>query len=268
MYNNEQELYHFGVKGMRWGHRKVRGHAGPGKYATRKRQLEGDKRDLQTLNNGGHLSVGLTKKRQAAYDKRDKAVLEKRIAKNEAKISKNEQKNNKGLSTKQKKVLKVGAAAAGTMLAVYGTYKFSKWVDNQNVKLATHTGQEFASKFTEQIRPKSPQFPGPAGMNRYSIGQSSAFDAGNGLSKLVTEKVYSPKRTVRIKNAFEASKVNKGKKSASDIFDYNKTVSEILKDEQVLGKGQSEFSKSVRTSLDMGGSIPDEILKYTKKSRR
>ena len=258
---DNNELYHFGVKGMRWGHRKVRGHAGPGKYATRKRQLAGDKRDLDYLNKGEHLSVGLTKKRQAAYDKRDKAVLEKRIAKNE-------QKNNKGLSTKQKKVLKVGAAAAGTMLAVYGTYKFSKWVDNQNVKLATHTGQEFASKFTEQIRPKSPQFPGPAGMNRYSIGQSSAFDAGNGLSKLVTEKVYSPKRTVRIKNAFEASKVNKGKKSASDIFDYNKTVSEILKDEQVLGKGQSEFSKSVRTSLDMGGSIPDEILKYTKKSRR
>ena len=258
---DSNELYHFGVKGMRWGHRKVRGHAGPGKYATRKRQLAGDKRDLDYLNKGEHLSVGLTKKRQAAYDKRDKAVLEKRIAKNE-------QKNNKGLSTKQKKVLKVGAAAAGTMLAVYGAYKFSKWVDNQNVKLATHTGQEFASKFTEQIRPKSPQFPGPAGMNRYSIGQSSAFDAGNGLSKLVTEKVYSPKRTVRIKNAFEASKVNKGKKSASDIFDYNKTVSEILKDEQVLGKGQSEFSKSVRTSLDMGGSIPDEILKYTKKSRR
>ena len=258
---DNNELYHFGVKGMRWGHRKVRGHAGPGKYATRKRQLAGDKRDLDYLNKGGHLSVGLTKKRQAAYDKRDKAVLEKRIAKNE-------QKNNKGLSTKQKKVLKIGAAAAGTMLAVYGTYKFSKWVDNQNVKLAAHTGQEFASKFTEQIRPKSPQFPGPAGMNRYSIGQSSAFDAGNGLSKLVTEKVYSPKRTVRIKNAFEASKVNKGKKSASDIFDYNKTVSEILKDEQVLGKGQSEFSKSVRTSLDMGGSIPDEILKYTKKSRR
>lgn len=258
MYNNE--LYHFGVKGMRWGHRKVRGHAGPGKYVTKKRQLEGDKKDSQTLNNGGHLSVGLTKKRQAAYDKRDKAVLEKRIAKNDQK--------NKGLSNKQKKVLKIGATAAGTMLAVYGAYKFSKWVDNQNVKLATHTGQEFASKFTEQIRPKSPQFPGPAGMNRYSIGQSSAFDAGNGLSKLVTEKVYSPKRTVRIKNAFEASKVNKGKKSASDIFDYNKTVSEILKDEQVLGKGQSEFSKSVRTSLDMGGSIPDEILKYTKKSRR
>ena len=127
MYNNE--LYHFGVKGMRWGHRKVRGHAGPGKYATKKRQLAGDKRDLDYLNKGGHLSVGLTKKRQAAYDARDKAILEKRIAKNERELSKNDQKNNKGLSTKQKRNMKIGAAAVGTAMAVYGGYKLNKFLD-------------------------------------------------------------------------------------------------------------------------------------------
>lgn len=76
---NNNELYHYGVKGMRWGHRKARGHAGPGKYATKKRQLAGDKRDLDTLNKGGHLSVGLTKKRQAKFDARDKNAIEKRI---------------------------------------------------------------------------------------------------------------------------------------------------------------------------------------------
>lgn len=84
MYNyNEDYLMHFGVKGMKWGVRRARGHTGPGRYATRKRQLDGDKRDLETLNKGGHLSVGVTKKRQTALDARDKAVLEKRIARNE-----------------------------------------------------------------------------------------------------------------------------------------------------------------------------------------
>lgn len=81
-------LYHHGVKGMKWGVRKnkytariTRGHAGPGTYISKKRQLEGAKRDLKTLDEGGHLSVGLTKKRQKSLDARDRAALEKKIAK-------------------------------------------------------------------------------------------------------------------------------------------------------------------------------------------
>lgn len=74
------ELTHHGVKGMKWGKRKVRGHAGPGIYLTEKRRLAGYKKDLDTLNKGGHLSVGLTKKRQAAFDARDRRILEKRIS--------------------------------------------------------------------------------------------------------------------------------------------------------------------------------------------
>ena len=144
---NDNELYHFGVKGMRWGHRKVRGHAGPGKYVTRKRQLAGDKRDLDYLNKGGHLSVGLTKKRQEKFDARDKAALEKRIAKNERKLAKNEQKNNKGLSTKQKKVLKVGAAAVGTALAAYGGYRASQYIKEKAFSKEYAKGQELAEAF-------------------------------------------------------------------------------------------------------------------------
>lgn len=139
---HDDELMHYGVPGMRWGHRKanpyaaraIRDHAGLGKYATRKRQLAGDKRDLEYLNNGGHLSVGYTKKRQADYDARDRRALEKRISKNENIIklktekaqAKKEYKQTDEYKAKRAKAIKVGAAAAGTALAAYGAYKVSK----------------------------------------------------------------------------------------------------------------------------------------------
>ena len=79
------ELMHYGIPGMRWGHRKAR----PIK--------------------GGHLSVGLTNKRQAAYDKRDKAKLEKRITETEQKIPK--KKTNSGKKKTKKAIQKLGSKA-------------------------------------------------------------------------------------------------------------------------------------------------------------
>lgn len=88
------ELRHYGVPGMKWGVRKKRGHAGPSIYIGKKRQLAGAKKDLKKLDDGGHLSVGITKKRQAAYDARDRRMLEKKIAKLEG-TSKRPSKNEK-----------------------------------------------------------------------------------------------------------------------------------------------------------------------------
>lgn len=108
----QNELMHYGVPGMKWGKRKTqtsnnytarvaRGHAGPGKYLTPKRQLAGDKKDLEILNKGGHLSVGLTKKRQEAYDKRDRAAIEKHIQKNKSNNIKSEYRKERDRQNKR-----------------------------------------------------------------------------------------------------------------------------------------------------------------------
>lgn len=75
-------LTHYGVPGMHWGVRR-----GPESYMlTTKRQLARDEKNLKKMDNGKHFSRGITKKRQAAYDARDRAYLEKNIAKNKEKL--------------------------------------------------------------------------------------------------------------------------------------------------------------------------------------
>lgn len=63
-------LYHYGILGMKWGHRRSIG-------ITKSRQEAFNRRDAKRLENGGHLRFGFTKKRQEAYDKADKAAIDR-----------------------------------------------------------------------------------------------------------------------------------------------------------------------------------------------
>lgn len=149
-YEYENYLMHYGVKGMKWGVRRaVRGHGGPGIYVgNNKKKLAGYKKDLKVLDDGGHLSVGFTKKRQAAYDKRDRTNLERKIAKTESKIVEKENMTpEQQKAARRKTALKVGAAAAGTALAAYGAYKTAQFIKNKNVDIQRDRGKAAADKF-------------------------------------------------------------------------------------------------------------------------
>lgn len=85
--------------------RIVRGHAGPGvRVGSKKHQLEGAKRDLEILDNGGHLSVGFTKKRQVKFDERDRKALNEKVEKLEKEIIEQHTKSSRKASDRQIKI--------------------------------------------------------------------------------------------------------------------------------------------------------------------
>lgn len=155
------ELYHHGVKGMKWGVRKVRGHAGPGRYIGKKRQIEGAKKDLEILDNGGHLSVGLTEKRQAALDARDRKLLKKKISKAEKKeqkkLEKAQKKWDKNFKKNYLKAQNSAADYANEILIPKLNAKYSKIIKTEDWREDKNYGKylkEYEDSFAKVLNKK------------------------------------------------------------------------------------------------------------------
>ena len=130
---NENELYHFGVKGMKWGVRRNRS-----SFVS----TSGPKRLPGTYASDGNGWTAKAKRLPGAivkkdgYDKRRTpkgvaSLTSQKAGKSKQKVTANTPEAKAARKEKLKKAAKVGAAVAGTALAAYGVYKVSKAISNK-----------------------------------------------------------------------------------------------------------------------------------------
>ena len=149
------ELYHHGIIGQKWGVRRYQNKDGSYKPGAEgrydgddgggiKNKLSAAKKSLKEAKNG--LVVQKAKKHAEKVASKEQKRAEKEAAKEQKRAEKEATKKEFHLSDRQKKALKIGAAAVGTALAVYGAKKLYDHVD------ATKKGKLLAEKLLSENR--------------------------------------------------------------------------------------------------------------------
>lgn len=213
----ETELYHYGVKGMRWGHRKTPyQNTAAGTSAQRQAYLNAKankrathKEYKKAFNKAYNRSIAAwspVKKHRQANDARWDDAIEKAQASNAAKKAykdaKKAYKQTDEYKAKRTKAIKVGVAVAGTALAAYGAYKLTKFVKNKNVELATQRGESLARKYISENK-----------LTMYAYDNNRKFAVANGRNKMHYEA----------RNQFVNSN-EMIRNAARNVYDANKTV--------------------------------------------
>lgn len=144
------ELYHYGIKGMKWGKRKAEDPTG---MATIRRSYRNQSKAYGTTYRNQMKSAGATFKNQykdarAAYKNQQAALKSERKA--AIKAQKETPEYKAAQKARRKKVLIAGTAVAATALAAYGTYKVSKIAQGQIKNKAFELGRDHTNRLLDK----------------------------------------------------------------------------------------------------------------------
>lgn len=161
------ELMHYGVPGMRWGHRKAQPISiGRQRLNNARAEYKSANRAYsKSFNKAMNRSIGAyspsKKQRQRATERwqqagkdAERANSAKTKYKQEKAAYKNSEEGKAARQKKMKTAAKVGAAAAGTALAVYGGYKLSNAIKNKNYQIQYDKGKEAYNRILDRSSTK------------------------------------------------------------------------------------------------------------------
>lgn len=196
------ELYHYGVPGMRWGHRKREA-----KTEYRRRlgaSLDKYDKTIERIEKPYKRGQTLSKKDQERERKAlntqvreaDKAKADYKKAKADIKAEKKEYKQSAEYKAKRAKAIKVGAAVAGTALAAYGAYKLNDFVREKNQIIRFNEGKAKCDRMIKKLdrmRVKdlaSTGGPNERFFNNTSSNAKAGFQYNNNGTKVTLARQY------------------------------------------------------------------------------
>lgn len=160
----QDELMHYGVPGMRWGHRKALPISSQrARYDAAKQQYKADRKAYSKSFNKAYgyshrhaIGQYTNKKKKAESNRRwddayDKAVQANK-SKSAMKQAKKEYHQTNEYKAKRAKAIKTGAVVAGAALAAYGTYKVSKYVKSEAGRRSYEDGKYFIDAYLKNAR--------------------------------------------------------------------------------------------------------------------
>lgn len=208
MYDNE--LFHYGVKGMKWGHRKkyYNDDGSLNKLGQARRNYKTAKKEYhKSFDKAYNKSIAAyspVKKHRQANETRWEDAANKaeasRNAKAEYKQAKKEYKESHPMSPRTKTALKIGAAAAGTALVVYGAYKAKNAIHYKAYSKSVDEGMAAVNRMEKDLR--SARISMDMNAKRAGVDTLDLFDAFTKRD----ERVVNDARRAVYKNASNATR--------------------------------------------------------------
>ena len=247
----ENELYHYGVKGMRWGHRKAQPvSSARNRMNTAKTEYKSAKKAYNKSFNRAYRKSLASFSPSKKMRQRNNARWEQAIndaerassAKSKYKQAKKAYKQTDEYKAKRAKYIKTGAAVAGTALAVYGAYKLNKYVKSTNFKYHEEIGKRKASEYLDKFSKASSKATDAAGkrvMENYNAHPSSVARAN------LQNKINRVHSNTNIRSGAEnIARFNLGERNSAYLRGYE---GDLLDKTEALGKKLTDKSRQIIT---------------------